>query len=254
GSVSLAQVVFDVVGESQTQTNLNLSFDVLDQAQTFVSLLPDLHIQPATVRVQTQPELLVPKGYVRLSSHMADTGSLVEAEILLDMSQVNLNVGAYAAQLKWDASVLKFHAVSDGATAAFVKPQMVIASDGVTFSNLNVQGESGLLSLLKVTFEVIGSTGQSSTLNLVFNVLDQANNFVSLLPYLQIEANSFLVGAVGLLDFDNSGSVDFPDFLFFVGKFGAQLGEDNFDSRCDLDANGVIDFSDFLAFAQAFSL
>ena len=61
-------------------------------------------------------------------------------------------------------------------------------------------------------------------------------------------------GLWGLLDFDNSGSVDFPDFLFFVGKFGAQLGEDNFDSRCDLDANGVIDFSDFLAFAQAFSL
>lgn len=254
GSVNLAQVVFDVVGKARTQTNLNLSFDVLDQAQTFVSLLSGLHIQPATVMVQTQPEPLVPRGSVVLSSQIADTGNLVEAEILLDMSKVNLNVGAYAAQLTWDASVLQLHSVHDGTTAAFVKPQMAVASDGITFSNLNVQGEAGLLSLLSVTFEVIGFSGQSSRLNLSFHVLDQAGSFVSLLPDLQIEANSFLVGAVGLLDFDHSGSVDFPDFLFFVGKFGAQLGEENFDSRCDLDANGAIDFSDFLIFTQAFSM
>lgn len=48
------------------------------------------------------------------------------------------------------------------------------------------------------------------------------------------------------MDFDVSGTVDFPDFLVFVKAFS----EDGV--QADVDGNGVVEFADFLAFAGAF--
>ena len=53
-------------------------------------------------------------------------------------------------------------------------------------------------------------------------------------------------------DFDESGSVDFSDFLTFVTGFGKTAGDEGFDVHADLDSNGSIDFSDFLLFAAVF--
>jgi photosystem II stability/assembly factor-like uncharacterized protein len=53
-------------------------------------------------------------------------------------------------------------------------------------------------------------------------------------------------------DFDESGSVDFSDFLTFVTGFGKTSTEEGFDVQADLDSNGSIDFSDFLLFAAVF--
>jgi Ca2+-binding EF-hand superfamily protein len=47
-------------------------------------------------------------------------------------------------------------------------------------------------------------------------------------------------------DFDNSGSVDFDDFL----AFGAAFGKRN--PAFDLTGDGNVDFHDFLSFVQAF--
>ena len=53
-------------------------------------------------------------------------------------------------------------------------------------------------------------------------------------------------------DFDGSGVIDFPDFLLFVGNFGARQGEDRYESRFDLDGDGEVGFGDFLLFAGQF--
>ena len=53
-------------------------------------------------------------------------------------------------------------------------------------------------------------------------------------------------------DFDNSGVVDFPDFLLFVAKFGARQSDEKYDERFDLDGDGEIGFDDFLRFATDF--
>lgn len=47
-------------------------------------------------------------------------------------------------------------------------------------------------------------------------------------------------------DFDNSGKVDFPDFLAFVTAFGSN------ESSFDFDSNGQVDFPDFLSFVSVF--
>ena len=49
------------------------------------------------------------------------------------------------------------------------------------------------------------------------------------------------------LDIDQSGSVDFVDFLEFARLFGSQ------DETFDLDSSGEVDFADFLVFAQSFN-
>ena len=53
-------------------------------------------------------------------------------------------------------------------------------------------------------------------------------------------------------DFDNSGRIDFTDFLAFAAVFGKQHGDADYDATMDLDASGAIDFSDFLGFAAVF--
>lgn len=55
-------------------------------------------------------------------------------------------------------------------------------------------------------------------------------------------------------DFDNSGQVDFSDFLAFAGGFGKRSGDADYNDVLDLDDNGAVDFSDFLAFAGQFGV
>ena len=46
-------------------------------------------------------------------------------------------------------------------------------------------------------------------------------------------------------DFDNSGVVDFFDFLLFAAKFGSHQGDEKYEDRFDLDGDGEIGFGDF---------
>ncbi|MYK51594.1 MAG: hypothetical protein F4032_07500 [Gemmatimonadetes bacterium] len=60
------------------------------------------------------------------------------------------------------------------------------------------------------------------------------------------------LSAVPSPDFDESGVVDFPDFLLFVGAFGSQEGQKMYEARYDLNGDGAIGFDDFLVFASSF--
>ena len=48
-------------------------------------------------------------------------------------------------------------------------------------------------------------------------------------------------------DFDNSGNIDFDDFLAFADAFGKRS------PAFDLTGDGKVDFRDFLTFARAFT-
>jgi Ca2+-binding EF-hand superfamily protein len=51
---------------------------------------------------------------------------------------------------------------------------------------------------------------------------------------------------IRVADFNGNGTVDFPDFLDFVGAFGSDQ------SKYDFDGSGTVDFPDFLKFASVF--
>ncbi|MCY3681556.1 MAG: DUF4955 domain-containing protein [Gemmatimonadetes bacterium] len=53
-------------------------------------------------------------------------------------------------------------------------------------------------------------------------------------------------------DFDESGAVDFADFLLFVSAFGTREGQEGYDAKYDLNGDGEIGFADFLIFASNF--
>ena len=53
-------------------------------------------------------------------------------------------------------------------------------------------------------------------------------------------------------DFDESGAVDFTDFLLFVSAFGSREGQEGYEAKYDLDGDGLIGFADFLLFVSDF--
>jgi Ca2+-binding EF-hand superfamily protein len=60
------------------------------------------------------------------------------------------------------------------------------------------------------------------------------------------------VSAVPSPDFDESGVVDFTDFLLFVSAFGARESQERYDAKYDLNGDGEIGFGDFLIFGRSF--
>lgn len=60
------------------------------------------------------------------------------------------------------------------------------------------------------------------------------------------------VSAVPAPDFDESGAIDFTDFLLFVSAFGAREGQERYDAKYDLNGDGEIGFGDFLLFVRDF--
>ena len=75
---------------------------------------------------------------------------------------------------------------------------------------------------------------------------------VCLVQIILIALLSQPVSAAPSPDFDESGVVDFTDFLLFVSAFGAREGQERYDAKYDLNGDGEIGFGDFLLFASDF--
>ena len=80
----------------------------------------------------------------------------------------------------------------------------------------------------------------SGRINILSNDPDRAKHTLSITGIVQplsVEAKS---------DFNRDGTIDFADFLLFVGAFGSS------EAQYDIDGNGAVDFPDFLMFVQVF--
>ena len=126
-----------------------------------------------------------------VSAEAVEVGDEVEVEVFVDMGSSSL--GAYQARLGWDASVFSLVAVSDGAAAAFARAYQRAEAGALVFSQFNVQGADGRVSLLRVRFSVVGGSGLNA-LDLSFSVLDASGTFASLLPSLVVEPAAIEIG------------------------------------------------------------
>ena len=80
----------------------------------------------------------------------------------------------------------------------------------------------------------------SGRINILSNDPDRAKHTLTISGVVQplsVEAKS---------DFNRDGTIDFADFLLFVGAFGSS------EAQYDIDRNGAVDFPDFLMFVQVF--
>jgi hypothetical protein len=251
---SLIKVRFNVIGASGQTTPLDLSFAVLDAAQTFANLLPHLRVRPSTISIVDTGQDRPITAWLGLPAEKPSQGGQVEVEVLVDLSSIAEKLGAYEAQLSWDAQVLELAAVLDGETAAFAGPQTRVSDGELVFSHFNVPGASGRISLLKVRYDVVGGSGEEHSFDLSFPVLDAAQTFVNLLPQLQVQPATVTIepGAPTTLpgDFDGDGIVGFSDFFEFADVFGLSVSQA--DPIFDLDGDGTIGFLDFFMFAENF--
>ena len=86
-------------------------------------------------------------------------------------------------------------------------------------------------------------------IRLVRAELSRGGQFETVTPSLSVALQIFMAPSP---DFDESGIVDFRDFVVLAGAFGSNQGEDKYEERLDLDSDGTIGFSDFLEFAGHF--
>ena len=89
----------------------------------------------------------------------------------------------------------------------------------------------------------------STRIRLVRAELSRGGQFETVTPSLSVALQIFMPPSP---DFDESGVVDFRDFVLLAGAFGSNQGEDKYEDRLDLDSDGLIGFSDFLKFASHF--
>ncbi|MYC14275.1 MAG: hypothetical protein F4Y39_11165 [Gemmatimonadetes bacterium] len=105
---------------------------------------------------------------------------------------------------------------------------------------------SGLIGTMRFrTTDMFSST----RIRLVRAELSRGGQFETVTLSLSVALQIFMPPSP---DFDESGVVDFRDFVLLAGAFGSNQNEDKYENRLDLDSDGSIGFSDFLEFASHF--
>ena len=114
---------------------------------------------------------------VAVSDASPRAGDTVSASVMLDTKGANL--GSYTAELDWDADVLAYVEAS-GQPAGFLGVVNDTQAGHLRFNGASAQGASGEITLLVVTFEVVGRG--RSPLDLEYAAMAEAGTFANLLP------------------------------------------------------------------------
>lgn len=124
------------------------------------------------------------------TSNIVARDQQIAVPVTVDISELPEKLGSYTATLTWDAHVLRYvnhrSGSSEGFTSTVVNAEKT--SEGkLIFAAAHPYGAEGTINILNVTFEVIGSVGSKSDLNLDFSAMAAAYTFTDLLPYLRTE-------------------------------------------------------------------
>ncbi|MBN2012418.1 PKD domain-containing protein, partial [candidate division KSB1 bacterium] len=140
--------------------------------------------------------LIPPEGSVVSSvipsNSNPEVGDQITVDIKIDMSGVqspNDKLGSFTGSLDWNSAVLAYNSNS-GPQAGFtgaVNP----SSGHIAFNGANAAGASGNITVLQITFDVVGAG--SSVLDLGYSAMAAATTFNNLLPYLVVNDGSVSV-------------------------------------------------------------
>ena len=115
-------------------------------------------------------------------------GDQITVEISIDVSGVNPPdnaLGSYSGSLNWKPDVLVYKSHSGGPPPGFtgVVNTGGAASGHIAFNGVNARGTKGKVTVLNVTFEVVGAG--NNNLNLKYSSMAAASTFENLLPILK---------------------------------------------------------------------
>jgi uncharacterized repeat protein (TIGR02543 family) len=124
-------------------------------------------------------------------------GQQITVTIRIDVSGVNPpdeKLGSFTGTLQWQPSVLTYHSDS-GILAGFTGVVNVdeVASGRITFNGAKPTGATGNITVLTITFNVVGSG--TSPLDLGYSAMSSAYTFKSLLSILAVTDGQVQVGA-----------------------------------------------------------
>ena len=111
---------------------------------------------------------------------------------------------------------------------------------GITLSETQLTVPAGQSQDITVTFSPPAEGPITGTIDVLSDDPEKAS--IS----LTITGSAIFIPADPRTDFNGSRTIDFSDFLLFVGAFGTA------NTTFDLDGSGTVDFPDFLIFVQNF--
>jgi hypothetical protein len=171
-----------------------------------------IYVIPRTPSGNVIAEVICPTNFAQ--------GCSVTSQIKVDMtgmSPPDSVLAAFTGSITWDPSLLQFTGHS-GILSGFVGVvNTTNAANGIiAFNGSHPQGVGGLIDILNLDFDVIGTLGSNGTLHLNFTML-QSTIFTDLLSVLTINDCAFNVVKPNLLgDVDGDDQVNSTDALIIL--------------------------------------
>jgi len=120
------------------------------------------------------------------SSLVAKPGDIINVDIEIDMSASPQLLGSFTGSVNWNPTFLTYQANSglQGGFTGAINDMGAVASGQIFFNGANTGGAGGLISILKIEFQM----GSGATaLDLDFSAMAAAFTFVDLTPVLDIK-------------------------------------------------------------------
>jgi len=148
-------------------------------------------------------------------------GSRFQVPITVDLSgspAPNDRLGSFTGSLAWDPSLLRYVSHS-GLQAGFTG---AVNTSNVNLGRLNFNGANppgvpGNVTVLTITFEVVGTDSSTGIFDLAFSAMSAALSFADLLPCLITHDCSYHIRAGGLCgDINDDGLINSSDALIIL--------------------------------------
>jgi len=163
-------------------------------------------------------------------------GEQIVVDISIDVSAVDPpdnSLGSYTGSLDWNPIVLDYNSYS-GIPAGFTSVVNVadVSSGHIAFNGANTSGATGNVTVLEITFDVVGSV--SSMLDLRYSAMAAPSpNFANLIPFLTVSD--------GLVKVASAGSIT------DTGDIGSNTIKDNTNNALTITTSGDVAKEDSVA-------
>ncbi|MGC9089991.1 MAG: S8 family serine peptidase [Caldisericia bacterium] len=134
--------------------------------------------------------------------------------------------------------------------------------DKNAFFEKNIDNTKGLIKIKIKSSLINGFTGEGNIIKIKFDTFKDGGIKISQIDFVALDINNRKVEFITLDkiikisplmgDINDDGKVDSEDLIIFAQSFGTQLGDPNYNEKCDLNGDGKVDADDLLLLAQNF--
>ncbi|MFQ6091412.1 MAG: FlgD immunoglobulin-like domain containing protein [bacterium] len=179
-------------------------------------------------------------------------GDTVEVPIIIDMTGMNPpddKLGSFTGSLDWDSNLLAY--VSDSGILADFTGVVNVSPGNIAFNGANPTGGGGEVTVLIVTFSVVGQDSSTGVLDLDCSAMAAALTFTDLLPCLTVYDCEFHISAGLCGDINDDGLCNSTDALIFLSyDVGLPIPQPFLDKInagcCDINNDGLCNSTDAL--------